>query len=111
MAKIDEGEWRKRLERISQMFADMVGHAEELSQHRCPYRDRHDRCTAHFRCRSQLAQDAADKPALCTHDGSFDYRLAWESDPATYDRAKRRIADAKRGPRRARRRAGDTPGS
>ena len=103
MAKIDESEYRKRLQRVSEIFADMVGHAEVLSRHRCPYRDRHDRCTASFRCRSQLAQDGADAPALCTHDGRFDYRLAWETEPASYDRAKRRIAQAKR------RRGGDKP--
>lgn len=102
MAKIDESEYRKRLARISEIFADMVGHAEVVSRHRCPYRDRHDRCTANFRCRSQLAEDGADTP-LCTHDGRFDYRLAWESDPRSYDRAKRRIAQTKR------RRDGGTP--
>jgi hypothetical protein len=101
MAKIDEGEYRKRLERISEIFTGIVGHAQAVSQRRCPYRDRHDRCTASFRCRSQLAEEGAELP-LCTHDGRFDYRLAWESDPASYDRAKRRIAQS-------RRRRDDTP--
>lgn len=83
-------ELRKRLDRIGEIFGEMVGHAETQARTRCPYRDRHDRCTAHIRCRHQL--DAGDGSApVCTHDGAFDYRLAWETRPDSRERAKRRI--------------------
>ncbi len=82
---------RKRLDRISEIFGNMAAHAETQAQTRCPYRDRRDRCTAHIRCRHQLATGDDDAPPACTHDGRFDYRLAWESRPESRDRAKRRI--------------------
>ena len=81
-------ELRKRLDRIGEIFGEMVGHADTQSRTRCPYRDRRDRCTAHIRCRHQLDTGGA---LVCTHDGAFDYRLAWESRPDSRERAKRRI--------------------
>ena len=89
MSAPDRDELRKRLDRITEIFGEMVGHAETQAKTRCPYRDRRDRCTAHIRCRSQLA--AGDGLPACTHDGSFDYRLAWETRPDSRERAKRRI--------------------
>ena len=94
--KIDKEAYQKRLDRMTEIFSDMVSHADELSQHRCPYRDRFDQCTAEFRCRNQAAPEADGALALCTHDGSFDYRTAWESDPSTYGRAKEKIEKIKR---------------
>ncbi len=90
MPKPDKDELQKRLDRITEIFGEMVGHAEVQAQTRCPYRDRHDRCTAHIRCRSQLDMGDGERPA-CTHDGRFDYRLAWETRPDSRERAKRRI--------------------
>ncbi|MDP6709212.1 MAG: hypothetical protein QF893_22970, partial [Alphaproteobacteria bacterium] len=37
----------------------------------------------------------AEKPIGCAHDGRFDYRNAWESDPESLDRAKRKLARIK----------------
>ncbi len=91
MAKIDKADYQKRLDRITEIFSDMVVHADKQSQHRCPYRNRFDQCTAEFRCRNQRAPAAADELALCTHDGQFEYRSAWETDPNSYGRAKTRI--------------------
>lgn len=93
---IDKAAYQKRLDRISEIFADMVGRADELSRERCPYRDRFDRCTAEFRCRNQAPPDADEALARCTHDGRFDYRSAWESDPNTYARAKEKLKAVKR---------------
>ena len=71
MSKIDPKEIEKRMARISEMFSEMVAHAETVSQTRCPYRDRHDLCTAEFRCRNQKppAEEGARHP--CGHDGNF----------------------------------------
>lgn len=88
---IDPEEIRRRMDRISDIFAGMVSHAERVSRVRCPYRDRMDRCTALFRCRNQRADSAGGDPEvlLCGHDGALDYRTAWETDA----RARRRVKD------------------
>ena len=88
--KPDEAALRERLDRIGEIFGQMVGHAEVQALTRCPYRDRRDLCTAHIRCRSQLRPEGGGPP-VCTHDGTFDYRLAWDSKPGARERAKRKI--------------------
>ena len=88
--------YQERLDRIAEIFKDVVSHAEVSSRTRCPYRDRHDTCTALFRCRNQLgSQSEADRLA-CGHDGTFDYRTAWEASPRAHGRAKEKITAIKR---------------
>lgn len=89
---VDPEAARQRLDRITEIFAEVVRHADHQATVRCPYRDREDRCTAHIRCRMQLRLEGDELQPLCTHDGILDYRLAWDSNPALYDRAKKRIA-------------------
>ena len=93
---IDPQEIRKRLVRISEIFAGVVGHAERVSRERCPYRDRLDRCTALFRCRNQRADSADPEVLLCGHDGELDYRTAWETDARARERVKGKIATIRR---------------
>jgi len=93
--KIDPEAYRQRIDRLSAIFADIAGHAKEISKFRCPYRDRLDRCTGKFKCRNQ--QVSSDDGFLsCVHDGRFDYRSAWETNPETYDRAKDKIRNIKK---------------
>lgn len=92
MSKLDPKEIQKRMDRISEMFTDMVSHAETVSQTRCPYRDRHDHCTAEFRCRNQQRPDTDEAPIVCGHNGEFDYSSAWESNPLHHARAKKKIS-------------------
>ncbi len=87
----DKDELQKRLDRIGEIFGAMVTHADAQAKTRCPYRDKRDLCTAHIRCRHQLPLDAGEARLMCTHDGNFDYRLAWETRPDSRERAKRRI--------------------
>lgn len=107
MRKIDPAEYQKRLDRMTELFAGMVREADRKSLTRCPYRDRHDDCTAAFRCRNQRPPRAGATAHQCGHDGALDYRSAWESDPETHRRAKERIerikdeASARRGNRQA----------
>jgi hypothetical protein len=91
MAKIDPAKYQKRLDRMTELFAEMVQNAERQAEIRCPYRDRHDECTAGFRCRNQGPPRDGRVRAACGHDGRFDYRGAWESDPNAYPRAKERL--------------------
>ncbi len=84
-------DFQERLDRIAGLFGDIVAHAEVSAQTRCPYRDRHDLCTALFRCRNQEPlQDDPDTLA-CGHDGTFDYRTAWEAHPRAEQRAQAKI--------------------
>ena len=59
MTKIDKAAYQERLDRITEIFADMVTHADESARHRCPYRNRFDQCTAEFKCRNQRQPRAA----------------------------------------------------
>lgn len=95
MSKIDPEEYKKRLERMTELFADMVKEADRKSQTRCPYRNRHDECTAAIRCRNQRPPRQDGGSQLCGHDGGLDYRSAWESDPNAYPRAKERVERVK----------------
>ena len=90
----DPESYRQRIDRISAIFADIAGRAEAVSKFRCPYRDRLDRCTSKFSCRNQQSVEGKDL-SVCTHDGKFDYRSAWETRPESYDRIKARIKENK----------------
>ena len=92
----DKAAYQERLDRISAIFTDLVAHAEVSSRTRCPYRDRHDLCTALFRCRNQLAMPGEEDQLACGHDGTFDYRTAWEAHPRSRARAREKIAEIKR---------------
>ena len=83
MSDIDPAEHGKRLTRLTDIFADIVSQAETQSLTRCPYRNAADRCTAKFACQCQR-KPAVDGLLKCTHDGTLDYRSAWESDPEEY---------------------------
>ena len=96
MPKISQEDYQKRLDRLTEIFADIVSHADEQATHRCPYRDARDRCTAAFSCGNQIPAVEKGEPATCGHDGTFDYSLAWETDPATRERAKTKLGAIKR---------------
>ena len=83
MKKIDKSEYEKRLNKITQIFEDLVTHADEQATYRCPYKNRFDHCTAQFGCRNQRKIDEGTG-LLCVGDDKLDYRDAWETD-ATAD--------------------------
>ncbi len=102
--------FQERLDRLAAIFTDIVAHAEVSSRTRCPYRDRHDLCTALFRCRNQIAQADDEETLACGHDGTFDYRTAWEAHPRSEVRAREKIVAIKR-EAEARRQATPEPGA
>lgn len=80
MQKIAKEEYRKRLDKITELFASMVEHADEQATHRCPYKNRLDQCTAKFGCRNQRKPDVKGELFLCGGDDKLDYRSAWETE-------------------------------
>jgi len=78
MQKIDKIEYQKRLDQISELFTSMVAHADELSRHRCPYKNRLDQCTAQFGCRNKRKPKSLGDLPMCASDDKLDYRNAWE---------------------------------
>ena len=82
MNPIDKSEYEERLKRMNGILSEIVEHAQVQAYERCPYRDAQDRCTAKFGCRHQRRSDQSDLGLLCSHNGTFDYRTAWESNPA-----------------------------
>ena len=101
-SSIDPKAYQESLERLGKIFTGMVQHADEVSKFRCPYRDRMDFCTAKFKCRNQISGGVEEAPETCGHDGVFDFRSAWESDPGNYQRAKDKIAKSGQHARRER---------
>ena len=79
MKKIDKSEYEKRLNKITEIFEDLVTHADEQATYRCPYKNRFDQCTAQFGCRNQRKIDEGTG-LLCVGDDKLDYRDAWETD-------------------------------
>lgn len=79
MKKIDKTEYEKRLNKITQIFEELVVHADEQATYRCPYKNRFDHCTAKFGCRNQRKIDEGTGH-LCVGDDKLDYRSAWEID-------------------------------
>jgi hypothetical protein len=80
VAKIDRDEFQKRLNEITELFASIVSHADEVSRYRCPYKNRLDQCTAHFGCRNKRRPKAPGELPSCASDDKLDYRSAWEGE-------------------------------
>lgn len=85
----DEEQYQERLQRITGILSDIAGHAQAVSKERCPYKNKPGLCTAQFKCRNQ--QPVEDGGFICGHDGTFDYRLAWESRPDTYEKTREKL--------------------
>ena len=79
MKKIDKKEYEKRLNKITEIFEELVVHADEQATYRCPYKNRFDHCTAKFGCRNQRKINEGTG-LLCVGDDKLDYRNAWETD-------------------------------
>lgn len=76
---IEPAAWQERLDRLTELFTQIMATAAEVSTHRCPYRDRLDRCTAGFGCRNQRFPEGRQGVKRCAGDEALDYRSAWET--------------------------------
>ncbi|MBL8174757.1 MAG: hypothetical protein JNK48_08805 [Bryobacterales bacterium] len=78
MQKIDPKEYQKRLDTLSEILNGIAHRADELSQQRCPYKNRHNQCTASFGCRNKRKPSTEGELPRCAGDDKLDYRKAWE---------------------------------
>ena len=79
---VDAAAWERRRERLSAILSAMADHAMVQATFRCPYKNRHDECTAGFGCRNQRRARPGGNLLTCAGDDKLDYRSAWEGDGA-----------------------------
>jgi hypothetical protein len=79
MSKIDQAEYQKRLDSLSEILTGIARHANEVSLFRCPYKNKRDECTAQFGCRNKRKPIQIGGLPICAADDKLDYRSAWES--------------------------------
>ena len=79
MGKIEKEEIQKRLDRITEIFTEIVAHADVQTADRCPYKNRYNECTAVFGCRNQRKPRLGGELKMCGGDDKLDYRSAWET--------------------------------
>ena len=96
MKKIDRQAYDKSLEKLGEIYGGIADHAKEQARYRCPYKNKHDQCTAKFGCRYQRPDGDI---ILCASDDKLDYRNAWEVDPSGYQNMRQQLqSDAGGGP-------------
>jgi hypothetical protein len=71
--------YQERLDRLSTIFGSMMETVDDLTTKRCPYKNKHDRCTANFGCRNQRKPVVEGERMVCAGDDKIDYRGAWET--------------------------------
>ena len=91
MKKIDSEAYQARLQRMVEMLSGIADQADKVSKERCPYMNKSHLCTAIFHCKNQRPSKINSEKISCTHDGAFDYRLAWESRPEKYEQVRKRL--------------------
>ena len=76
---LDKSEWEKRREKLSAILSSIADHALIQSSFSCTYKNKHDLCTAKFKCRNQKIVHANQSKRFCVGDDKIDYRNAWEN--------------------------------
>ncbi len=83
--------YQKSLDRLTDIYSNIVLQADQQSLLRCPYKNVSDECTASFGCRNQRKNVAGGgNRLLCAGDNKLEYRTAWETDPRAVVDAKKR---------------------
>jgi hypothetical protein len=76
---VDPAAVQERFDRLTAIFAEMMVTVAASATHRCPYKNRFDRCTAQFGCRNQRRPPDPGGLKVCGGDDKIDYRGAWEA--------------------------------
>ncbi len=88
MTKVDKEAYKNSLDKLTEVLTGVARHADEQSTYRCPYKNRHDECTAKIGCRNQRKPKTEGGLLMCGGDDKLDYRTAWESDPDSHPMAR-----------------------
>jgi hypothetical protein len=64
--------YRGRLDELSAILESIMETFEDLRTKRCPYRDKHDRCTAKFVCRNRHEPPVEGERMFCGVDEQID---------------------------------------
>lgn len=97
----------ERRQRMTEILADIAGHAQSTARERCPYMSKPGMCTAQFKCRNQRPTEDEAGAFKCGHDGTFDYRSAWEARPDAYEITRAKLRKIRTEAEQRRRGAGD----
>lgn len=89
MKPVDPAEYKKRQEQLFEILSGISQHAMTQAQTRCPYKNRHNECTANFGCRNKRKPVETGGLWRCGGDDKLDYRSAWETERRVtlFDRA------------------------
>ena len=99
MAWTEKSRYEKSRAKLTEIFTKIAVHADQQALVRCPYKDRHDQCTAQFACRNKRKPRAEGELPACVSDDKLDYRPAWETDPDGYAELRAKMRDTARRPR------------
>lgn len=77
--EVDTEKARASLNRLFDIYQDMVGTADRVMQTRCPYKNAASLCTAKFGCRNQFFTKDPTAPPACAGSDQIDYRDAWDT--------------------------------
>jgi len=90
-------DYQRRLDQIADIYADILDSAQKdlKGQGRCPYRTAKDICTAKFGCANRADPRDKSEELICAHDGTLDFRTAWETQPENYVKTKNKIKQVK----------------
>jgi len=64
------------VDRVQEILAGLIAQAEACSRSRCPYRNRHDECTAAFNCSNRRKTAETGPLPLCSGDGRLNHQRA-----------------------------------
>ena len=78
--QVDPVKVRESLGRLMEIYRGIAEKADEVSTHRCPYKNARSRCTAAFKCRNQYFTRVPGDLPVCTGSDKLDYRKAWETE-------------------------------
>ena len=98
MSEPTKKDYQRRLDQIANIYADILDSAQKdlKGQGRCPYRTVKDVCTAKFGCANRAdPRDQSEEP-ICAHDGTLDFRTAWETQPENYDKIHNQVLKEKK---------------
>ena len=81
MESIDQQQVQDRIDRISEIFSDIVVKAQKSAARRCPYKNRFSECTAKFKCGLQGGTVGDNGFLPCFGEDKFGYCRAWTNEP------------------------------